>query len=51
MPYRASGKTVLKETSDGKWVVHKRHASAAKAEGHASALNINVHHPEKAKEK
>ena len=42
MPYKATNKTVLKKTG-GRWVVHKRHPSAAKAKAHAAALNINVH--------
>ena len=50
MPYKAVGKTVLKQKADGTWVVKKRHSSEAKAKAHASALNIHVHAPEKAKD-
>ena len=50
MPYRAKGKNVQVKRKSG-WRLHKKHPSAAKAKAHASALNIHVHHPKKARKK
>lgn len=50
MPYRARGMTVYKQQDNGEWVIEKRHTSKAKAKAHASALNIAVHAPEKARD-
>jgi len=50
MPYRARGKIVYVKRG-ARWVRHKVHPTAAKAKKHAAALNIGVHHPEKARRK
>jgi len=52
MPYKLSksGKAVLVKRGN-RWVVLKRHPTREKARKHVAALNINVHHPEKARKK
>jgi len=43
MPYRARGNVVQVKRGD-RWVVLKRHTSAAAAKRHARALSANVRH-------
>jgi len=43
MPYRVKGSTVQVKRGT-RWVVLKRHPSAAKAQAHLRALNANVPH-------
>lgn len=50
MPYVARGNTVYKKTDKG-LKVKKRHPNAAKAEAHASAMNIAIYAPEKVRDK
>lgn len=53
MPYRLNPKNrrqVQVKRASG-WVLKKTHPSVAEAKAHMSALNINVHHPSKARKR
>jgi len=53
MPYRLNPKNrreVQVKRKSG-WVRKKLHPTVAKATAHVSALNLNVHHPEKARKR
>ena len=43
MPYKATGRRVLVKRG-GRWVLLKKHPTAAQAKAHAGALNANVRH-------
>jgi hypothetical protein len=42
MPYKVEGTTVMKQESDGTWVVEKKHPSVKAAYKQLKALRANV---------
>lgn len=51
MPYRLNPKNrrQVQVKRGTRWVLKKTHKTVALAKKHVSALNIHVHHPEKAR--